>query len=611
MNGDEVLGSVVPGPAAVPGSVLDRFDEQVRRAPQAPALLDGYRHWTYAELDGLARRTTGALRESVSGGDVIGVCMDHSAALVATAISVARLGAVYLPLGPRPGEERLRAVVRALNVRCLVGDPALMTGSGADVRLLPLESLGGQGTGAPRTVVAALRTVDPDAIAPRGAFYTGLTSGSTGVPKAVAISEASLVSVVHWYTELTGLGPGDRHSTLTSVAFDAHVLEVWAALGSGAALSVPPEAVRWSPVDLTEWWRNAGITVSLLPTPLGESVLHRPWEPDLSVRHLTVGGDRLRRPPAADVTAYVHNVYGPAETTVITTAHSMAPGATMDPEAAPPIGLPVHGSVVLVTDERGLPVPRGTAGELRIGGECVGLGYFDAELTARRFVPGPAGVAGAERVYRTGDRAVMRRDGVLEFLGRLDDQVKVRGVRVEPAEVELTLERHSSVHRAVVLTRRGDTAGTQLVAFVQPAGTADVPTAAELTAHAGKWLPEQAVPSVRVVQDFPLNGNGKIDRAALLAEDTAPSPAADDADPSSTGQAVLALCRELLDHPGLALDDNFVDAGGNSLAAARLLTALENRYGVRLRAAALLRQPDLRHLANLVDAERSAAVGAS
>ena len=171
-------------------------------------------------------------------------------------------------------------------------------------------------------------------MAPRGAFYTGLTSGSTGVPKAVAISEASLVSVVHWYTELTGLGPGDRHSTLTSVAFDAHVLEVWAALGSGAALSVPPEAVRWSPVDLTEWWRDAGITVSLLPTPLGESVLHRPWEPGLTVRHLTVGGDRFRRPPAADVTAHVHNVYGPAETTVITTAHSMAPGAAMDREAA-------------------------------------------------------------------------------------------------------------------------------------------------------------------------------------------------------------------------------------------------------------------------------------
>ncbi|WP_051967512.1 non-ribosomal peptide synthetase [Kitasatospora mediocidica] len=593
--------SIVHGAPHRDAVVLDRYLDRVRRTPDAPALLDGDRSWSYAELDALAGAVAGALGDRVRPGDLVGVCLDHSVALVAVALAVARRGAVYLPLGPRPGEQRLRTVAQSLRLGCLVGDPALLPPEYADAERqalpLPVEGL-----------VASFAPVREAALgAPEGTYYAVMTSGSTGTPKAVAVGEASLGELLHWYQELTGLGPGDRHSLMIGAAFDPHLMELWATLTSGAALVVAPEEVRWDPSALTGWWQRAGITVGNLPTPLAEPVLSLPWPGGLALRHLVVGGDRLRRRPAPDVTASVHNAYGPAEATVVTTVHSMPAGAAPDGTDAPPIGLPRPGATVLVTDEDGRPVPRGTAGELRIGGGCLALGYLDAELTARRFVAPPQGSEEVGRVYRTGDRVLMRPDGVLEFHGRLDDQVKVSGVRIEPAEVEAAFERDPRVRRAVVAARYDAGGAAQLVAFVQPASAGELASGAELLEQLRGWLPEQAVPTrIRLAEAFPLNANGKVDRAALLATDEQPdSPAAQDGSP--TEQLVLRLCRELLGHGAVGPLDNFIDVGGNSLAASRLLVALEEECGVRLRAPQLLRQPDLRSLAELVESRRVTA----
>lgn len=596
------LGEQLP-PA--PGSVLDWYLGWVRRTPDAVALLDGDHHWTYAQLDRLADSVADALRERVRPGELVGVCLDHSAALVAVTLAVAKLGAVHLPLGRRPGERRLQAVAQNLRLACLVGDPSGLPPEHRAAEQLPLPvPLEGANAGA--AVVAAFAPAPAGAVGgSTDAHYAVLTSGSTGTPKAVAVGPASLGALLRWYRELTGLGPGDRHSLVIGVAFDPHVMELWAALTSGAALAVAPDEVRWDPGALTDWWREAGVTVSVLPTPLAEPVLDRPWPPGLTLRHLMVGGDRLRRSPSSEVTAAVHNAYGPAEATVVTSVHTMPPGDPA-PEGPPPIGLPVAGAVVRVTDESGEPLPRGEAGELRVGGGCLALGYLDEELTARRFVTGQDG----ERFYRTGDRVLMRPDGVLEFLGRLDDQVKVSGVRIEPAEVEAAFERDARVRRAAVAARRNAAGGVQLVAFLHLAPGESVATA-DLLTEAREWLPEQAVPTlVRVVEAFPLDANGKVDRAALLAEHVTdavePTPGH-----SSTEETVLGLCRGLLGRPDLRPQDNFRDVGGNSLAAARLLVALEQAFGVRLRAPQLLRQPDLRSLAELVEARRPSAATAS
>ncbi|MCZ4124240.1 non-ribosomal peptide synthetase, partial [Streptomyces sp. H39-S7] len=528
-------------------------------------------------------------------------------------------GAVYLPLGPRPGERRIGAVTEDVAVVCLIGDPAVLpTGHRSAERVeLPLPA---EGTNAAATVVAAFAPPAAGARpAPPRAFYAVLTSGSTGRPKALAVAEPALSALLDWYRDETGLVPGDRQSLLIGVAFDPHVMELWAGLTSGAALVPAPDAVRWDPAELTDWWREAAVTVCVAATPMAEPVLDRPWPQDLELRHLVVGGDRLRRGPGPDVTATVHNAYGPAEATVVTTAHAMRPtDQRPDDVSAPPIGLPIPGTTVIVADADGGVAARGETGELLIGGACLAIGYLDPELTARRFTAPPAGLdaPGADRFYRTGDRVRMLADGRLEFLGRLDDQVKISGVRIEPAEVEAAFEQNPQVRGAVVTAPRSADGRTRLVAFVLPSAGA-APAADELLAAVRGWLPEQAVPAtVRVVESFPLDANGKVDRAALLAGEASATLAAPDAlvpdtvapDATATGseQLVLRVVRDLLDRPDAALEDHFTSLGGTSISAARLLAALERETGTRLRAPEVLRQPDLRSVAAVLDRRRAA-----
>ncbi|MGP8296698.1 amino acid adenylation domain-containing protein [Streptomyces inhibens] len=603
------------GPTA---GLLARFAEWTARSPEAPAVIDGAHTWTYRQIDAAADEVAGALRGRVRPGDLVGVCLDRSAALVVSAVAVARLGAVYLPLGPQPGERRVDAVTEDLNVVCLIGEPRLLPSRyrTPDQVALPLPSAGAN---APTEAVAAFAEPAEGArSAPASAFYAVLTSGSTGRPKAVAVAEHALGTLLDWYRTETGLAPGDRHSLLIGVAFDPHLLELWAGLTSGAALVPAPDEVRWDSVVLTEWWRAAAVSVAVAATPMIEPLLDRPWPADLKLRHLFVGGDRMRRRPGADVTTTVHNAYGPAEATVLATTYAMC-GA--DPEAgeesAPPIGGPVPGVTVVVADADGRPVGRGVQGELHLGGHCLALGYLDPGLTARRFTAPPEGVdlPGVDRLYRTGDRVRMRDDGRLEFLGRLDEQVKISGVRIEPAEVAAAFEQDPAVRSAVVIAPRTPDGRARLVAYVRPAADA-APTADGLLSAVRAWLPEQAVPSaVRIVGTFPLDANGKVDQAELtrraaaddMGTSTGSAPGDGRPDEATPGERlVLDAVRDLLARPETSLAENFLAAGGTSLLAALLLAVIQRESGVRLRAPELLRQPDLRAVAALVDARRAA-----
>ncbi|MFI5980305.1 non-ribosomal peptide synthetase [Streptomyces sp. NPDC051555] len=602
-------------PAAAPGApgVLARYEEWVRSAPESPAVIDGEHRWTYAQLDADADALAAALADRVRPGDLVGVCLDRSAALVVTAVALARIGAVYLPLGPRPGERRINAVTEDLGVVCLIGDPAVLPRRQEDVELVELP-LSGVGANAAASVVAAFAPVAPGArTAVPGTLYAVLTSGSTGRPKAVAVADPALAALLDWYRAETGLAPGDRQSLLIGVAFDPHLMELWGGLTSGAALVPAPDEVRWDPTALTGWWREAGVTVTVAATPMIEPLLDRPWPQDLPVRHLVVGGDRMRRRPGPDVTATVHNAYGPAEATVVTTTHAMrADDPDVHSDAAPPIGTPIAGVSVAVTDADGAVLARGEDGELRVGGSCLALGYLDPELTARRFTAPPAALAELDRMYRTGDRVRMAADGSIEFLGRLDDQVKISGVRIEPAEVEAAFEQDPAVRSAVVTAVRDAEGRTRLVAHVLPAGGA-APSPDELLAAVRAWLPEQAVPSaVRVVDAFPLDANGKVDRAVLReqAEEArvhAVTGAALPEGASADELLVLTTVRDLIGRPDIALDDNFSDAGGTSILVARLLEVLERETRVHLRAPELLRQPDLRAIAAVIDRRRATA----
>ncbi|MFF4407526.1 non-ribosomal peptide synthetase [Streptomyces sp. NPDC001262] len=603
-------GAPLPTAGAASG-VLSRFEEWVRRSPEAPAVVDGPHCWSYRQLSEAADEAARVLGTRVRPGDLVGVCLDRSAALVVTAVALARIGAVYLPLGPRPGERRIGTVTEDIGVVCLIGDPDVLPDRHrtAEQLALPLPC---EGANAAATAVAAFAPPAPGARpAPPGALYAVLTSGSTGRPKAVAVAEPALAALLDWFRHETALAPGDRQSLLIGVAFDPHVLELWAGLTSGAALVPAPDSVRWDPALLTGWWREAGVTVAVTATPMVEPLLDRPWPTDLKLRHMFVGGDRMRRRPGPDVTATVHNAYGPAEATVISTTHAMrACDDDVHTDAAPPIGRPVPGATVVVTDETGRVLPRGEQGELHIGGTGLALGYLDPELTARRFTAPPedASVGGTDRLYRTGDRVRMLTDGRLEFLGRLDDQVKISGMRIEPAEVEAAFEQDPTVRSAVVTAPRSADGRARLVAHVLPAAGA-APAADRLLAAVRAWLPEQAVPSaVRIVDVFPLDANGKVDRAVLLKREEAPAETvvtvADDDAASESERLILHTVRDLLGRPDTTLRDNFTDAGGTSLVVARLLEAVEQETGVRLRAPEVLRQPDLRAVAAVLDKRR-------
>ncbi|MDQ0786680.1 non-ribosomal peptide synthetase [Streptomyces sp. B3I8] len=593
------------GAAPAPGdTLLAWFEAWVERQPEAVAVLAGDEAWSYADIDTAAKRVAEALAGKVGRADLVGLCLDRSPGLIAAAVALARLGAVYWPLGPNPAAGRLAELVDANGVNCLLADTL--------VSPLPGWSVGvPAGLGRAETALTPIVRPEP---APRPTsagpgspepFSAVTTSGTTGRPKVVLLAGPALAELVRWYCHMHELAPGDRVSLLLGTTFDVHQAEMWASLCSGATLCVAPAGARQSAAELLEWWQTASITSSFLPTPLSELVCAASWPADLALRHLTIGGDRMRTRPPAGVAVQVHNIYGPAEATVVTTAHHLRPGAPRD--AVIPIGTPRDGAMVLIADPGGRPVPVGEAGEVLIGGSCLAIGYTDPDRTAERFfTAAPTAHTGPIRLYRTGDRACMDIDGELLFLGRMDDQVKISGVRVEPVEVETALERHAGVRNAVVIPVSGAGGAQFLAAFVRMAD--GVPRdAGTLLRTARRHLVEQAVPShVHFVDAFPLNANGKVDRAALAASHTravADVQSAADGLGDTAGR-LLDICRRLLDVPVLELSDSFADRGGTSLAFARLLAAVQGEFGVTLRAARAMRQPDLGALAVLIDSVR-------
>jgi amino acid adenylation domain-containing protein len=308
---------------------------------------------------------------------------------------------------------------------------------------------------------------------PRHLCYLIYTSGSTGLPKGVAITHGSLMNLVRWHQRVFQVSAADRATQVAGLAFDASVWEVWPYLTAGASIHIADEEIRLSPEKLIEWLDAERITISFLPTPLAEAVLDEPWPPEVCLRTLLTGGDRLRRAPRRGLPFRVANNYGPTENTVVTTSTfvteddaSDAPDGTAVP---PPIGRPVDNVQVYVLDGELRLAPIGVVGELFVGGKNLARGYWNSpDLTAERFIPNPFSVEPGERLYRTGDRVHLLADGQIDFLGRVDEQVKVRGFRIELGEIEATLAEQEEVKEAVVVAREDSAGEKRLIAYVVP-----------------------------------------------------------------------------------------------------------------------------------------------
>jgi natural product biosynthesis luciferase-like monooxygenase protein/amino acid adenylation domain-containing protein/FkbM family methyltransferase len=541
-------GQITPRSAGEP--VLERIAAQARRRPQAPAVLGpGGRGLTYADLVRRAHGLAWRLRSVGVGTESrVAVLGERRPETIAGLLAVLEAGAAYLPL-----------------------DPAHPPGRNA----WAIEDAGATTLDLDGDVEERSEAPDVDS-APENAAYVIYTSGSTGRPKGVVVSRGALLDLVDWHVAAAGLGPEDRVSHLAGPAFDASVWEIWPALAAGAALCLPEEEVRSSPERLRDWLVAERVTVAFVPTALAEPLLALEWPMGTALRLLLTGGDRLRVRPPAGLPFAVRNNYGPTEAAVVATS---GPVAEEEP-GLPDIGRPRPGTRVVLLDRRLQPVPPGLPGELCLAGPSLARGYLRRpDLTAERFLPDPFAAAPGERMYRTGDRARLRPDGALDFLGRVDDQVQVRGVRVEPAEVEAALALHPSVRAAVVLPV-GDPA--RLAAFVE--GSAP---AGELRAFLAERLPAALVPSLFVpVEALPLTANGKVDRKALAGmAERASGAAAPDSPASAPRDPVEELLARLwADALGTlpGIHDDLFALGGHSLLAARIAARAGEAFGVEL-----------------------------
>jgi amino acid adenylation domain-containing protein len=604
-----------PAPAAVHGLVL----EWARRAPAALALAGGGEAITYGELARRAGRLAQRLTALGAGPEeVVAIVLERSPAAVVAALAVLQAGAAYLPLDPAHPAERLAGMLADSGARLLIAGEALAAALPGPIPTLVSAALLEEEAAAETTRPG--QSHESHSRAERGdaamLAYVIYTSGSTGAPKGVGLTHAGLANLVAWHRRIYRVTPEDRAALIAGPGFDAAVWEVWPYLAAGASLHAPPEEARSSPAEILAWLTEQRITIAFLPTLLAEAVLALSRPAGCALRALLTGGDRLHRRPPPGSGWPLENHYGPTECTVVAT-HEPVPEATGGPgvDTAPPIGRPIDGLWAAVTAADGEPLPAGTAGELRLGGSGLARGYLRRpELTAERFVPDPLGYLRGEpgaRAYRTGDRVRWDAGGRLEFLGRVDRQIKVRGYRLEPGEVEAALAAHPEVREAAVAVRQ-EGAAARLVAWFVARRSA--PDAAELRAWLRRKLPEPMVPALFVaLPALPLTANGKIDRAALADPATAPLPAADRAVPRlaprtpSEAEVATAWAEALgLDLAEVGAEDDFFTAGGHSLLAPRLTALLRRASGVELPLRTVFERPTVAGLAAALDELRPA-----
>ena len=559
------------------GSVIEA---QVALDPSRRALRSGAEALTYGELDARANRLANLLRaRGIKRGALVGLCLERTADMVVAQLGILKSGAAYVPLDPAYPAERLSYMAEDARLALMVSHSSLanVVDRPRDATvLLDLDA----------ALLKAQPTVRPAAdpaldAAPEDPAYAIYTSGSTGKPKGVVVPHRAVANFLASMTREPGLAAADRIVAVTTLSFDIAVLELLLPLSVGAEVVLASRDDAMSGSSLRALLQESGATVMQATPGTWQLLIEAGWQGSPGFKAL-VGGESLRPDLAQqllDRSGELWNMYGPTETTVWSTCCKVE-----RPERGISIGRPIANTQVHIFDAYRQPCPIGVAGEIVIGGEGVALGYLNQpELTAERFIVDPLDPLGQRRLYRTGDRGRWRRDRTLEHLGRLDAQVKVRGYRIEPGEIETNLLAHSSVAQAIVIARE-DTPGDQhLVAYIVPQGP--MPSTAELREHLRGRLPHYMVPQDFVeLEAIPLLPNGKLDRRAL------PRPGAKELSrmvaserPRNDAEAAIAgIWEELLGIEGVQLTDNFFDLGGHSLLAMRAAVRMENQLGIRI-----------------------------
>jgi len=584
-----------PDNACVPQLVA----AQAAATPNTVALAASGEVVTYQELNSRANRLAQYLRSLGAGpGTLVALCFERSSELVVGTLGVLKSGAAYVPLDPTYPQERLAFMLNDSGATILLTQQRL-------ARALPPGRWQRVDVDLDADQIASYPAEPPQSesdIRLEELAYVIYTSGSTGQPKGVQVTHSNLLNLVFWHRHAFMVTPADRATLFASPGFDASVWELWPYLTAGASLHLPAESIRNDPEKLRDWLVAQRITVSFLPTAMAELVMALEWADRVALRVLLTGADTLHHYPASHLPFMLVNNYGPTECTVVATSGTVPPNGFTDDR--PTIGRPITNTQIYILDEHLRQVPVGTVGELHIGGKGVARGYLNQpELTSEKFIPDTFSSKPGARLYKTGDRARFMPDGQIAFMGRIDDQIKIRGYRIDPSEIITALDRHPMISSSYVIAREDHKGEKRLIAYVVPTPESR-PTCTELRDFLRACLPEYMVPTVFVSLDsLPLTSNGKVNRPALPIASASNTLQSEPLVAARTlvEKRVAAIVSKLLHWQNVGASDNFFLLGGHSLLVTQLIASIQESFGVELSLRSLFNAPTVAELSREIE----------
>lgn len=603
---EERARTETPGNTAHPLVVTLPVHEYVRQqastTPHALAVSAAGRSLSFGELWDWSTKIAHTLAMlGVTNDELVGVYLERSAEAIAAMLGILRAGGAYLPLDPALPAERLNFVIRDSGVRQVLTQTALASRLGSsNVQVLELDSI---------LIPGVITPFVGPTISPKELAYVIYTSGSTGEPKGVEIPHEGLTNLISWHCRNFNVTAGDRAAHMAAIGFDAAVWEVWPYLSMGASLHIPEPSVRGNPALLRDWILAQKISMAFLPTAMAEKVMALEWPVSTSLRALLTGADTLYERPRPRLPFQVVNNYGPTECSVVATSGAVVP-ADVD-GGIPSIGSPIDGIIVQILDDNMQDIAPAQVGEIYLGGSGLARGYRNRpDLTARSFVT--YSVAGTrQRLYRTGDLGRLRPDGQIDFLGRTDEQIKIRGHRVEPSEIVRALHSHPAIQGAAVVAQ-GPGPEKRIYGYIVRRPQHDI-VLKDLFAHLRRLLPDYMLPSGFILMNtLPTGPNGKLDCSAL------PQPSStnllrdeDFSSPSTVIEGrVAAVLAELLRLESVGRTDNFFLLGGHSLLGTQLITRIEEIFGVQVTLLSLFDHPTVQGIAEQIEKQILAKVEA-